>query len=284
MSSAVFKSEEGKQKIHELYRGLLVQWPIPKTERFVDTCLGHTFVIECGDASKPPLILLHGSVSNSFTWMGDVARFSQQHHVFAVDLVGEPGYSAESRPTYESGDYARWLLDVITALNLDRVSMVGLSLGGWMALDFATTYPDKVRKIALICPGGLGRQRLSLLPKAIFYSLFGQWGRDRMTRMLNGGPLPKSEKLQQAMNITMAFNQHFRPRTGFLLIFSAERLAKLTMPVLVYFGDRDAVLDGAASLQHARDHIPQCRAVELKHTGHLIMDRGGEIAEFLQQA
>lgn len=284
MSTGIYRSDEGRDSVLGIYRDLLRQWPVANKQYHVATPLGETFVIESGEPHKPPLILLHGSVSSSFTWMGDVARYSETHRVFAVDLVGEPGLSAPTRPDYESGEYAVWLRAIVDSLGLDKVALIGLSLGGWMALEFATTFPERVERLGLICPGGLGRQRLSLLPKAIFYSLMGQWGRNRMTRMLNGGRMPRSEGLNRAMAITMSISKHFRPRTARLPIFTAARLARLDMPVLVLFGDTDCVLDGAASLAHARDCIARCEAIELPDTGHLILDQGARLSQFLTQS
>lgn len=281
MSKSVFKSEQGRERVLAAYREILQGWPVANRHQYVETRIGKTFVIESGDSGNPPLLLLHGSVSNSFTWMGDVARFAENFRVFAIDLVGEPGLSAEARPAYESGEYATWLEDVINALQLETVSIVGMSLGGWMALEFATHYPQRVNRLALICPGGLGRQRLSLIPKALFYSLFGQWGRDRITRLLNGGSMPSSTKIGKAMEFTMTIRQHFNPRTARLPIFSADQLSRLSMPVWVCFGDTDAVLDGPGSLQHAQAHIANCQAIVLAGRGHLILDQGQAVCEFL---
>jgi len=277
----VFKSEQGKQLILESYRSLLAQWPVANKQYVVDTGLGKTFVIESGDSHKPPLVLLHGSVSNSFTWMGDVLRYAEDYRVFAVDIVGEPGLSAESRPDYDSGEYALWLNDVLGALQLESVALVGLSLGGWMALDFATRFPEKVYRLALICPGGLGPERASFIPKAIFYSLLGRWGRRKLTELLNAGPLPDSPELRKAMDITLIMGRHFRPRTARLPIFTAQQLARLAMPVLVLFGGKDALIDGAQSLRYARANLSDGEVVELLDSGHLILNQADRIASFL---
>ncbi len=61
-----------------------------------------TFVIDasgaCGAESVPPLLLLHGSVANSAMWMGDVAAWAPHFRIFAVDIIGDAGLSAPSRP------------------------------------------------------------------------------------------------------------------------------------------------------------------------------------------
>jgi len=94
----IYKSEAGKELILSLYREILEEWPMANRQYQVETRHGSTFVIESGDAAKPPLILLHGSVSNSLTWLADVLTFSETHHVFAVDIIGEPGFPAPNRP------------------------------------------------------------------------------------------------------------------------------------------------------------------------------------------
>lgn len=281
MSNDVFRSSQGRDEVYRIYRELLALWPVPNKQYSVATRLGNTFVIESGDISAPALLLLHGSVSNSFAWLGDIALYSKTHHVFAIDLVGEAGFSAEARPAYGSGLYPEWLLDVVNALGIIRPAIVGLSLGGWMALAFAVKYPEQVSHLGLICPGGLGRQRLSLLPKVLCYSLLGAWGRRQITQMLYGGRVPVEGNLQRAMEITMTINRHFKPRTGFLPVFTPEELSGLQLPVMVLFGDRDAVLDGEGSLHYSRANIPDCQAILLQGTGHVIVDQAPRLAKFL---
>lgn len=67
-------------------------------------------------------------------WLGDLAAFAARFRVYAIDMIGEAGLSAPSRPPLDSGAYAQWLDNVLDSLSLDRVSIVGISLGGWLAL------------------------------------------------------------------------------------------------------------------------------------------------------
>ena len=64
----------------------------------------------------------------------------------------------------DSDAHALWLDDVMRALSLDRASIVGVSLGGWLALDYATRRPERVESFVLICAAGLGRQKMSVRP------------------------------------------------------------------------------------------------------------------------
>ena len=65
-------------------------------------------------------------------WMGDVAAWAEHFRVYAVDVIGDAGLSAPSRPPLASDAHALWLDDVMQALSLERASLVGVSLAdGW---------------------------------------------------------------------------------------------------------------------------------------------------------
>jgi pimeloyl-ACP methyl ester carboxylesterase len=78
-------------------------------QRIVPTRQGNTFVVVSGNPSSRPVVLLHGSGANSAWWMRDATAWAQHHRVYAVDVIGEPGLSAPSRPPLASPAYAEWL-------------------------------------------------------------------------------------------------------------------------------------------------------------------------------
>lgn len=293
----IYKSEKGRESILARYREILDAWPIAKTEHHVPTSYGSTFVIECGAEEKPPLILLHGSVSNSFTWIGDVETFTKTHRVFAIDLIGEAGFSDPERPTYESGAYPLWLAEVFDHFGLNQVSLLGMSLGGWMAISFASRFPERVSHLSLICPGGIAPTRASFLFKALFYSFFGKWGQKKIFESVNSGvvaesgPGPstgpvtgpaKGPGLGEALAFVALISRHFRPRMEKLLVFSDEDLDRLTMPVQVIFGEKDALIPARRSVNRLRQHAPNLQATLLPETGHIITNQRHTVVRFLQ--
>lgn len=96
--TAIYASAAGGRAVERRYREILGLWPIPNKRLTIQTREGDTFVVACGPQDAPPLLLLHGSGANTAMWMGDVADWGQDFRVYAVDLVGEPGLSAPSRP------------------------------------------------------------------------------------------------------------------------------------------------------------------------------------------
>lgn len=188
--SAVYRSPEGEREVLRRYRELLDRWPVPAEHLRVPTSEGETFVVAGGPADAPPVVLLHGSSTNSAVWLGDVPHWAPHLRLYAVDMVGEPGLSAQSRPALGSDAPARWLGDVLDGLGLKRAALVGASLGGWFALDFATRHPERVERPALICPGGIGRQKAGAVLLALLLRPFGTWGQRASMRFALGPGLP----------------------------------------------------------------------------------------------
>lgn len=106
-------------------------------------------MVACGEGA-PPLVLLHGGIMNSAMWMGDVRAWAEHFRVYAVDVIGEAGLSAPSRPPLNSDAHALWMDGVLEGLRLERVSLVGVSLGGWLALDYATRKPERVPVMVIV--------------------------------------------------------------------------------------------------------------------------------------
>src|SRR6516164_8404246 len=134
----IYKSTEGERLVRERYLAFLKHWPVPHQRIRIPTNQGETFIVASGARDAPPLLLLHGGAGNSAMWMGDVRAFAGSYRVYAIDMIGEAGLSAPSRPPLGSGAYALWLDEVLRTLLVDSASFVGVSLGGWLALDYAT--------------------------------------------------------------------------------------------------------------------------------------------------
>ena len=74
---------------------------------------GETFVVVCGPPSAPPMLLLHGSGANAAMWLAEIESWAARFRIYAVDVIGEPGFSAPSRPSLASDAYALWMDDVL---------------------------------------------------------------------------------------------------------------------------------------------------------------------------
>src|SRR3954454_15866359 len=122
------------------------------------------------DGSKPVLLLVHGIGQDSSTWRPVIHELARDHVVIAPDLLGH-GDSDKPRADYAVGAYACGLRDLLTVLGVDRVTVVGHSLGGGVAMQFAYQFPERCERLVLVSSGGAGREvhpllRLASLPGA----------------------------------------------------------------------------------------------------------------------
>src|SRR4051812_41589724 len=140
--------------------------PLVRESRVVH---GHrrAFVL-AGDG--PPLLLLHGIGNSAQTWAGVIDQLAAEHTVLAPDLLGH-GSSDKPRGDYSIAGYANGMRDLLSVLDLEQVTVVGHSLGGGIALQFAYQFPERCERLVLVGSGGLGRElsaglRMAPLPGA----------------------------------------------------------------------------------------------------------------------
>jgi pimeloyl-ACP methyl ester carboxylesterase len=113
----------------------------------------------------PVLLLLHGVTNSSQTWERVAPSLSQRFTLVAPDLLGH-GQSATPRGDYSLGACASGVRDLLTALGHGRVAVIGHSLGGGIAMQFAYQFPERCERLVLVSSGGLGREVHVLLRAA----------------------------------------------------------------------------------------------------------------------
>jgi len=283
--SRIYKSDEGEREVRERYLAFLKRWPVDHQQIRVPTSQGETFVIASGPEDAPPLMLFHGGTTNSAVWMGDVPIFAGSFRVFCVDMIGEAGLSAPSRPSLATDAHARWLDEILQGLSVARVSIVGVSLGGWLALDYATRNPERVERVAALCPGGVGRQKLGIVFLSIALRMCGAWGKRKLMERILGRPRADPPPALRAFASFFALiHRHFRPRMVKLPVFSDDALRGLSMPVLAIVGARDVLLDSAQTKERLERHAPNAQVIYLSEAGHFIPGQAGRLLAFLSAA
>ena len=155
---------------------------------------GHRAIYRRAGAG-PPVVLIHGMLNSSRHWETVADRLASEYTVIAPDLLGH-GDSATTQGDYSLGAHASGIRDVLSAIGVDRATIVGHSLGGGVAMQFFYQFPQRCQRMVLISSGGLGREvswplRLTAGPGAealvalassgAALSALG-WGADRLRR------------------------------------------------------------------------------------------------------
>jgi pimeloyl-ACP methyl ester carboxylesterase len=115
--------------------------------------------------SGPVVLLIHGIAGTSEQWADVAPMLAERFTVVAPDLLGH-GHSAKPQGDYSLGAYAVGMRDLLIALGHRRATMVGHSLGGGIAMQFAYEYPVFCERLVLVSSGGLGREVHPLLRAA----------------------------------------------------------------------------------------------------------------------
>jgi len=274
---SVYKSSHGRDAILETYDKILKRWPLPYEEFSISTSLGQTHIIACEGEGKKPLLLLLGSSSNALMWKGDVVDYSQDYRVYALDIPGEPGKSAEVRPDLNGDGYSNWLAEILDQLKINKTAMIGISLGGFLALKYATTRPDRVSKLVLLCPAGVAKQRISFLAKALILAPFGNAGRKQLIKLVYGNQTIEEETLAY----TMLIAENFNPRMEIIPILNDESISRISCPVLLIVGENDVLINAGKTAGRMRELLSTSDVLILPDAGHVLIGLQKRIQEFL---
>jgi pimeloyl-ACP methyl ester carboxylesterase len=266
---SAFKTPEGEAAFLAAYDAAMKSWPVPFEEMDVPTPFGRTHVVVCGPKDAPPLVLLHGYWATSTMWAPNIADFSKHYRVYAVDVMGQPGKSVPAEPIRDGADYAAWLTATLDALHLGNVCLVGMSFGGWLALNYAVAAPARLRKLVLLSPGGfLPMVRQFSLRGMLMVALPTRFTVNSFMRWL-GVTATNARPVLELMYLGL---KHFRipPETARVMptVFSDDELHMMRVPTLLLIGDHEVISAPATALARAHRLIPHFEGELVPHCRH----------------
>jgi len=267
----VFKTEAGALTYNAAYAATLTLWPVPVEETNLETRFGQVHALIAGPEDGYPMVLLHATNASSTMWFPNVAALTQTHRIYALDLPGHTGKSTPSRPIEKASDCALWIEDAMDALDIEQADLLGLSVGGWMALNLALHCPGCVRRVAALSPmGALGPVSLMLLLRMMPMVLGPT--RQRLAGYIRWvsapGTVMEPELLEQFIIGMQQFNfrnpAFFMPRP-----FTDAELAAITQPALVMVGEHEVMYNGPKALARA-SRLPRVTTEMIAGAGHFL--------------
>jgi pimeloyl-ACP methyl ester carboxylesterase len=121
--------------------------------RNVMTSFGKTFVRIFGNETAPPLVLLPSGFASSLIWLPNIPGLAPHFRIYAVDNIYDVGRSVNTRPVENAVHLTDWLDELFTELELgDRINIMGLSFGGWLASQYALRHQDRLTGAVLVAP------------------------------------------------------------------------------------------------------------------------------------
>ncbi len=268
---SIYSSPAGEAAFMALYDKYLQQLSLPCESREVETRYGKTHLLVLGPHDAPPLIFLQGGNSLGVYMLQWFLPLAQHYRIYAPDMIGHPGRSAQTRlsPTDES--YAIWLCDVMDGLHLPQARVLGISYGGGVLGRLAAYAPERIEKAVFIVPAGFvtgsSWRMLSeiLLPLGL-YLMTGQrrWAA-AVARAID--PALHEEMVEQ---IEASF-RHVKMETRFPRLVSGEELSRFRAPTLVLAAENDIFFPGARVIQRARELFSNLTVALVPGAAHFIV-------------
>lgn len=228
--------------------------------------------VEAG--SGPVVVLLHGLGGNSTNWAFNIAALAQKYRVIVPDQIGF-GKSDKPLINYRVATYVDFLDAFLKELKVERASLVGNSLGGWIAASYAIAHPEKVERLVLVDAAGLMPAQdfdMPLLIKLNPSTLEGM--KDLVSRVFYNKQLFMSDAFIEASmraRINAGDGYTIRSITESILRredFLDKSLSAIKQPTLVIWGREDGLLP-LADGQRFQKEIPGAQLLVLDQCGHV---------------
>ena len=236
----------------------------------------------------PVVLLLHGLGCDHSTWEPVIDSLARRYTVIAPDLLGH-GLSAKPRADYSVGGYANGMRDLLTCLGIDRVTVVGHSFGGGVAMQFAYQFPERTERLILVASGGLGPE-VSPFIRAIttpgFHPMMGALTLPGVRHVGKAGlralakvPSRFTRDLDEVAEIYDSFKD---PATrhairhvvravvdyrGQIVTMTDRAYLTQVMPMAVFWGADDQVIP-VSHASHAARLAPDARVEVIPNAGH----------------
>jgi pimeloyl-ACP methyl ester carboxylesterase len=235
----------------------------------------------------PVLLAVHGIASDSEAWRAALPLLARRATVIAPDLPGH-GASAKAPGDYSLGSLASSLRDLLVKLGHERATLVGHSLGGGVAMQFAYMFPERTERLALVSSGGLGRSLSPLLRAATLpgselviaatirpITALGRAGAAAMQRVglrvaPDLGQVGRGFATLADGEGRAAFLDTLRSVASFSgqRVDASDRLYLAAgMPTLLLWGERDPIIPVAHG-RRAHERMPGSRLVTFADSGH----------------
>jgi pimeloyl-ACP methyl ester carboxylesterase len=253
--------------------------------------------VEMGEG--PPLVFVHGLSGCWQNWLENIPHMARRHRVIAVDLAGF-GESELPQEEISIPGYGRFMDAFLDEIGIECASLVGNSMGGFIAAETAIAHPSRVDKLVLVSAAGLmrlGSGRQAALERAakLFHPATAAVlarrdyliKRPKLRRRILYGIVRYPERVEPELVYEVASGAG---KPGFFDALAAivdydfsDRLPGISSPTLLIWGRKDRIVPVSGAYEYER-LIPNARRVIFEETGHLpMLERPARFNELLQE-
>jgi len=280
-----FVDADARARYEQAYDRTLAAAGVALRAHDVPTRFGITHVVDAGDETSAPLVLLHTMAFSATIWVRNLAALSQQYRVLAVDTIGDVNLSRSERTIGGRGDYVEWFSDVLAAFDLSAVRIAGNSYGGWLAANFALLRPELVSRVVMISPPLVFTKYRPAFYAHIFRApfvrsepkakRFGQWFITDKTFVDEAARL-WLDQFSVGMPYFRGMNGFPRPKA-----FTDDEARSITAPVLLIEGEDEPIHDPRIAIERAETLLPSVTTTLVPGTKHVAQLENPELVNRL---
>ena len=282
--NSFFNNPQAKKEVERLYQNKLDELPINYELLKVETSLGNTNIILTGQKDKPPLILLHGSNGCAPIAIEALMGLCDDYSVYAIDVVGQPNLSAETRPSMKDHSYGQWMFEILTRLNIWDAVLVGISFGGFISWKTLVLDERHISNAFLIVPAGIvDGNPLKTLWKVFLPMKLYKW-RKQAKYVHHFLEELFTERDEFAIAFLSKVFLHFKMDFSPIPVIKKEEAQKIQTPIHIIAADEDLLFPGAKMLKRAKEIFPSSGEVLLlNNSKHVPGQKGNEeIVDFIK--
>lgn len=268
MNNKIFKNDHARKRLENWYQQFLGRVDGNTKSQNIPTSFGKSHVLMVGDPSNPPLVCLHAMMTSSAHLASELDALLDQFYIIAPDLPGQSIRGLPVRLSYTDDSHEQWLLEILDGLNLQQIHLLGISLGGFVARQFASSNPGRVKSLVLLVPAGIAQGSLIKgFTKMAFPMLMYKINPsdNNLRKLVN--PLITTWDEDWARYLGDSFKD-FATNLKIPPLASEEELKNLTMPSLVIGAENDISFPGDKVIERAKDHIPNVQTELIKGSRH----------------
>jgi len=268
----IFSTPENRAKYLTAYEAMFSLWKVSYDPIDINTSYGSTHINVSGPVDGHPLVLLHAAGLSSTVWFASIASLSARHRVYAVDVIGDAGKSVADRVMGRRTDYAHWLRELFDGLHIEKCNLLGHSYGGWLTLNMAMAYPDRLHKIVLLAPAASFRP-LGFITKLILY--LSEFNIHPPARSMLKAIAAKDTVLEEPfIHLMEMVNRYCSPATMYPTVYTDLELKQIDHPALLLIGSEEKIYNPQSAIERAQRWMPYLSAEVVPDAGHLlILDR-----------
>jgi len=214
-----------------------------------------------------PIVFLHGIGGTSLLWAAYAEELAGRE-VWSVDILGDAGRSVQRLPYTEPDDLGAELEQALAALGIERATLVGHSLGGWLSLNLVIRRPDRIASAVLLDPVGIGRLHMLGFVLWGFPVLLGAFAPGPVRRWMARHFRMALLNDKRAIRLALYGQLNHPPRIPRLLPFTDDELRAITVPVVVLVGERTEPFDAGEVVRRAEAMITRATVALVPDAGH----------------